>query len=153
MFRSILFAVVFCLPFFGCKQQPPNRTIPQSEARQSEAPPPAPPTDSSLHLGQVVTVGGSGEGWPCGSSIGALQELMKWHKAASDKREYDFVMRELANTLMKTRSIMIAPGLHVRILDIGVGIRKVRVIEPLDKVWRKMTAARGCWVVSAALTQ
>ncbi len=72
---------VLCSVFCGCNQQPPNRAV-------SEAPRPAPPV--ALHLGQTVTVsGGAGEGWPCASSLGALQELMKWHKATMEKREVE----------------------------------------------------------------
>jgi hypothetical protein len=78
---------------------------------------------------------------------------MKWHKATMDKREVDFVRNEMVDALMKTGSILIAPGLHARILDMAVDTRKIRVTDGLDKVWKAMPAARGCWVVSAALMQ
>src|SRR5712691_10575399 len=48
--------------------------------------------------------------WPCGSSLEAYDELMKWAGRGDDS--------EVKRTLVRTRSIGLTSGLRVKILDV-----------------------------------
>ena len=114
-----------------------------------------PDQDREADIGVITTIVGPGTSWPCASSKVALKELMKWQKAMLDEHAPDSVMNNLADTLIRTRSIMVAPRDRVKVLQKEPGIRKVRVIEHKGTYGAAyMTAtAQGCWVASGAVTR
>jgi hypothetical protein len=110
---------------------------------------------SKADVGETVTVRQANGFWPCGSTTQAFDELMKW-TARGDNAE-------VRRTLVLTRSIGLNGGMDVKILDIGLGKRKVRVLTntageaylrdeqgvfPADP-----RIGRECWVVAAALSR
>ena len=69
-----------------------------------------------------------------------------------DERAPDSVMNDLADALMRTKSIMVSPRERVKILEREPGIRKVSVID--HKAYGlayMLTTSRGCWVDGAAV--
>lgn len=89
------------------------------------------PSARQAGLGETVVVGGP-YSWPCGSSVAAFSELTKW----ADLHDED----EITRTLIRTGSVMVRPGWAMKILDVGLGKRKVRV-----------PTGRECWIASEAV--
>jgi len=106
-------------------------------------------------VGVITTIVGPGTSWPCASSGVALKELMKWQKAMLDEQAPDSVIGNLADTLTRTRSIMVAPRERVKILEKEPGIRKVSVIDDKGRYGSGYQAvtAQGCWVAAEAVTR
>jgi hypothetical protein len=117
------------------------------DARRADAG--LPDTFRQPEIGTTTAVG-AGPSWPCAPSKGDLKELMIWHKAMMDERTPDSVMNNLADTLMRTGSIMVGPRTPVRILDADGDSTKIAVLD--DKATSgygyQAVAARGCWVSS-----
>jgi len=67
--------------------------------------------------GSIATVSGT---WPCGSTVDAYNELLKW----SARGDTDEVRR----VLLRTRSILVVDGMQVKVLDVGFGKRQIRVV-------------------------
>jgi hypothetical protein len=67
---------------------------------------------------------------------------------------------EVKRTMVRTHSLGLTPGLQVKILGVGLGKRRVRVLglygEDDDGSYRLFTedprTGHECWVVSEALT-
>jgi hypothetical protein len=106
-------------------------------------------------VGVLTTIVGPGTSWPCASSKVALKELMKWQKAMLDEQAPDSVMSDLTDTLIRTRSMMVAPRERVKILEKEPGIRKVSVLghQGTYGAAYMTTTAQGCWVASEAVTR
>jgi hypothetical protein len=95
----------------------------------------SPPAPGATGIGDTATVRQGDGSWPCGSTTEALDELTKWAVRGDEE--------EVARTLIKTGSVSLAGGIRVKILDIGFGKRKVRVLSN----------DRECWLASEALTR
>lgn len=106
-------------------------------------------------VGVITTIVGPGTTWPCASSKLALKELMKWQKSMLDEQSPLSIMDNYADTLMRTRSIMVEPRTHVKILKKKPGIRKVTVIEHKGEYGFAYMAAtaQGCWMAAEAVTR
>jgi hypothetical protein len=93
--------------------------------------------------------------WPCGSTEEALGEMTKW--AARGDNE------EIKRIMVATHSFALTSGLRVKILDIGLGKRRVRVVsDDRGRVYLKdkegtfladPTIGRECWVSSDAVSR
>ncbi len=132
---------------------------PASSAPGTSRPAPShtPPTATPGPVGAGITatvVEGRGF-WPCGSTTAAYDELMKWSVRGD--------MAEVRRTLTRTRSIGIVGGMKVKVLDIGFGRKKIRVLtnsagqSTLRDEQGVFSAdpriGRECWVVSEALSR
>jgi hypothetical protein len=108
----------------------------------------------SAEVGVVTTIDSPG-GYPCATSETALKELMKWRAAISDEKAPDSVVNELADALLRTRSIMISQRTQVRILAKGADARKISVLNYKDKYGSgyASVAAQGCWVAAKAVVR
>jgi hypothetical protein len=106
-------------------------------------------------VGVITTVVGPGASWPCASSKAALKQVMKWHKKMLDEQEPDSVMNGLADSLIRTRSIMVEPRTQVRILEKESGIRKITLMDHSAKYGTgyMSVTAHACWVVADAVTR
>jgi hypothetical protein len=104
-------------------------------------------------IGETVTVRHGTGFWPCGSTTEAFNELMKWAVQGDNG--------EVKRTLVKTGSIGLVGGMHVKVIDVGFGKRKVRVLTN-DAGETTLTDEQGafpadprigreCWVVSEAV--
>lgn len=117
--------------------------------------PASPLSPSRADIGESVTVRQGNGFWPCGSTKEAFDELMKWAVRGDNA--------EVKRTMGITHSIGIVGGMKVKILDIGFGKRKVRVLTndngeaylrdeqgvfPADP-----RIGRECWVASEALSR
>jgi hypothetical protein len=117
--------------------------------------PPQASTPSTAAVGDTVTVRKGNGFWPCGSTKEAFDELMKW----SVRGDND----EIKRTMRITRSFALDGGMQVKVLDVGFGKRKVRVMTndageaylrdeqgtfPADP-----RIGRECWVVAEALSR
>lgn len=86
--------------------------------------------------------------WPCGSSIEALDEMMKWVARRDDT--------EVKRAMAQTGSIGLTEGLRVKLLDVGFGKRKVRVLGLYadgELMTEDARTGHTCWVASEALTR
>lgn len=81
----------------------------------------ATPSPSKAEVGETVTVRQANGFWPCGSTTQAFDDLMKWAVRGDNA--------EVRRTMNLTRSIGLNGGMSVKILDIGLGKRKVRVLS------------------------
>jgi hypothetical protein len=82
--------------------------------------------------------------WPCGSSLEAFDEMQKLR---ADDHAVKIVMR-------KTHSIGLTSGLRVKVLDIGIGEAKIRVLGAIDQghlYTEDPRTGTECWVVPEAL--
>ena len=106
-------------------------------------------------VGVITTIVGPGASWPCATSKTALAELMKWRRAMLDEQEPDSVMNGLADSLTRTRSIMVEPRTQVEILEEGSGIRKVTIVDRKAKYGSgyRAVAAHACWIAAEAVTR
>jgi hypothetical protein len=121
------------------------------------------PRSSATGIGDTVTVvratqaNGKEGFWPCGSTVQALDEMIKW-AVRGDSNEIKRVMRA-------TGSIGLIGGQRVKVLDTDGWIaqeRKVRVESASDgSVYLRdeqgvfladRRIGRECWVVSEALS-
>lgn len=104
------------------------------------------------HIGETVGIVDGHGFWPCGSTPEAFDELTKWAVRGDDA--------EVKRTMVRTHSLGLTPGLQVKILGVGLGKRRVRVLglygEDDDGSYRLFTedprTGHECWVVSEALT-
>jgi hypothetical protein len=132
--QGIVGTVVVCgLLLSGCSQALPQRT------------------DSTLPIGVITAIAPGG--FPCAASKESLPELMKRQKVAADVDAPDDSFNNLADALMRTKSIMLHSKDLVKVLDKEPGILKVSVVEHhsgfafpyMDE------AAKGCWLADEAL--
>jgi hypothetical protein len=112
----------------------------------------------NAEVGVTTTVVGPGASWPCASSIVALKELMKWHKASlaePDSAMNDLAFKHLTDTLMRTKSITVEPRERVKILENEPSMRKISVIDHKGTYRFDYMAAtaQGCWVAAEAVTR
>jgi len=109
----------------------------------------------NAEVGVTTTIVGPGASWPCASSVTALKELMKWHKASlaePESEKNDVAFKNLTDGIIRTRSIMLEPRERVKILETGSGMRKVSVIEHKPYGFAYMhAAAQGCWTAAEAV--
>jgi hypothetical protein len=125
----------------------------EAEAQRADAS--LPDEVRKAEVGVTTTIVGAGESWPCAPSRAALKELMKLQKAMLDERVPDSIMSTLADTLIRTRSIMVQPRVRVKILGKEAGIRKITVFDDngIYGSGYKAAAAQGCWVAAEAVTR
>jgi hypothetical protein len=131
----------------------------RDEAAASEIRPQRDSTKSGgqtqIGIGESATVRSAYGFWPCGSNPEAFSELMKWAVRGDNP--------EVKRTMRATRSFGLVGGMRVKILDVGFGRRRVRVLtnsagEAYLKDEEGSFAAdprigRECWVVSEALVR
>jgi hypothetical protein len=132
--QSIVLAfVVFGLLLSGCSEASPQRT------------------DSTLPIGVITAIAPGG--FPCAASKDSLPELVKREKVASDVDAPDDSFNNLADALMRTKSIMLHSKDLVKVLDKGQGILKVSVVEhhSVFAFPYMVAAARGCCLADEAL--
>jgi hypothetical protein len=92
-------------------------------------------------IGETVTIPQSNGYWPCGSTTDALEEMTKW-AARGDTHE-------VARTMLKTNSGLLRTGMQVKVLDSGIGTRKVRI--EVDADGKTVHGVSECWVAMEAL--
>jgi LSD1 subclass zinc finger protein len=93
--------------------------------------------------------------WPCGSTPAAFDELLRWAVRGDNA--------ELKRTMYMTHSFALDGGMKVKILGVGFGRRKVRVLtnaggeaylNDADGVFAAdPRIGRECWVVEEALSE
>jgi hypothetical protein len=112
----------------------------------------SPKSAADLQVGQVFVIG-PGPSFPCASTIESLPELMDRQRAMLDENAPDSVMNELADALMRARSIMLGTRDKVQILGKQPGLVRVRLLNHSGKYgFAYMNeAARGCWLDNDAL--
>lgn len=124
------------------------RTMSQQVADASQSP----PYQDHDEIGAIVDVtrGTQANGregfWPCGSTPEAFDEMEKW-AVRNDSDEVKITMR-------RTHSIGLTAGLKVKILDVGFGKRKVRVLGLMSEghlYAEDPRTGNECWVVTEAL--
>jgi len=84
-------------------------------------------------------------GWICASTVQAYSEITKW--AVYNDRN------EMARALVMSNSFLLAAGTKVKVLDLGIGKRHVRVMTTIiDPSIPDMGAeGRTCWIADEAL--
>lgn len=129
--RAMAF-VVGGLLLSACSQAPPKRT------------------DSTLPIGVITAIAPGG--FPCAASKESLPELMKWQKVVSAVDPPDDSSDNLADALMRTKSIMLHSKDLVKVLDKEPGILKVRVMNYGSFGFSYMgETAKGCWLADESL--
>jgi hypothetical protein len=115
----------------------------------------APANGSRADIGETLTVQRAKGFWVCASTPDALREMLKW-VVADDQAE-------VKRTMVRTHSIAVNGGMKVKVLDIGFGKRKIRVLtnDAGEMYLRDEKGAfpadprigRECWVPSEALAR
>ncbi len=152
-------AMIVGLVLFGGHNEPTqtgtNDPVSNGGRSTYATPRPSPPSarTNPAGIGDTATVVQGNGFWPCGSTTEAYNELMKWAALGDHAEE--------TRTLNRTRSIGIVGGMKVKILDVGLGKRKVRVLtndagEAYLKDEQGVFPAdprigRECWVASEAV--
>lgn len=144
MFLAVMFVVGRIFP--------PTQTL-TTPATTAVVPNPAAPTTSRTGIGENTTVREAKGFWPCGSTPEAYDELMKWATHGDNP--------ELKRAMGATRSIALSGGMQVKILDIGFGKRRVRVLtNDAGQTYLKdeqgvfpadVRIGRECWITAEAL--
>jgi hypothetical protein len=123
----------------------------ESRSKDSSTAKSVPAAIGVARVGESVTIA-PGPSWPCAPSKASLPELMKLQVLMLDENVPNSVMDRLANSLMRTKSIMIGSRDTVTILEIGPGIRKVSVSKRKPSGGGYMRDAEaGCWIAQAAI--
>ena len=158
----IALALLLCVLIWGAYVKSVDHATSSVTSNAGSSARPAPPESADgAGIGETVTVArgmqsnGTEGFWPCGSTTEAFDELMKWAVRGDNA--------EVKRTMRTTRSFALEGGMKVKILDIGFGKRKVRVLtnsagEASLKDEQGVFSAdvrigRECWVVSEALTR
>jgi hypothetical protein len=78
---------------------------------------------------------------------------MKWQMATQDENAPDSVINNLADALMRTKSIMLHSKDLVKVLDKQPGILKISVVKHSGSFGFSYMgeAAKGCWLADDAL--
>jgi len=114
-------AVVLGVATFGHKTRANVYADTSVSRATDEHRPIATPSPSKAEVGETVTVRQANGFWPCGSTTQAFDDLMKWAVRGDNAG--------VRRSMNLTRSIGLNGGMSVKILDIGLGKRKVRVLS------------------------
>jgi hypothetical protein len=150
--RTMTLVAVCGLFLSGCSRRDKKEHRASMKSATTSSSDSRPERIAALPVG-VITAIGPGPSFPCAPSREALPELMKWQKATLDENAPDSVINDLADTLMRTKSIMLGTKDMVKVLDKEPGLLKVSVVKHSTSYgFAYMNeAARGCWLVDEAV--
>jgi hypothetical protein len=120
--------------YYAVQPAPPVPSKPAPEIAAQKSP---------SSVGERAVAGGD-HPWICGSTKEAFDDAMKW----AVLKDQD----EMARSLAKTHSTLLAPGAHVKVLDRSILLRKVRLLDA-DKLSALLPPDKECWVETEALTR
>ena len=153
LFGLSLVALIVLVNLALQNSSPPPSSANHATSAEPRSTPPASP--SHAHIGETVTVRHSNGFWPCSPTTEAFDEIIKW-VVRGDKDE-------IWRSMRATGSIAVDGGMSVKILDIGIGKRRIRVLtNDAGEAYLKdeqgsfpadLRIGRECWVVSEALSR
>lgn len=84
-------------------------------------------------------------GWICASTVQAYGEITKW--AVYNDRN------EMARAMVMSHSFLLAAGTKVKVLDLGFGRRRVRVMNTIidSSIPDMGTEGQACWIADEGL--